>query len=91
MNCEWDTDKAKANLRKHTISFEEACSVFSDPILITVLDEEHSFDEDRYITIGLSNQNRLILVAHAERRGVIRIISARKVTKNEQKFYTEGQ
>jgi len=90
MNCEWDADKAKANQRKHNVSFKEACSVFSDPILITVLDEEHSFDEDRYITIGLSDQKRLILVAHAERGGVIRIISARKVTKSEQRFYNEG-
>ena len=86
----WDPEKAEKNTRKHQVSFEEACSVFDDPLFITVLDEEHSIDEERYITIGLSNRNRLLLVAHAEWNNRIRIISARKATKNEEKFYQEA-
>ena len=87
---EWDPEKAKKNIRKHEVDFEEASSVFDDPMFITVLDEEHSDDEERYITIGLSNKNRLLLIAHTERNDVIRIISVRKVTKNEEKFYEEA-
>ena len=90
MSYEWESDKAKLNFRKHHIRFEEARTVFSDPMFVTVVDEEHSVDEDRYITIGFSNQNRLILVAHTDQEGVIRIISARKATKSEQKFYADG-
>ena len=84
---EWDPEKAKANLAKHQIDFEEASEVFNDLMFITFLDEEHSKGEERYITIGLSNKNRLLLVAHTERKSKIRIISARKVSKNEEKFY----
>jgi len=90
-NFEWDPEKAEKNIRKHEVSFNEASSVFDDPILITLLDEEHSTDEERFITIGLSNKNRLLLVAHAERENRIRIISARKATKNEEKFYQEAR
>lgn len=90
MTCKWNSDKAKSNLRKHDVSFEEVCPVFSDPMFVTVLDKEHSVDEDRYITIGFSNQNRLILVAHTDRGRVVRMISARKATKNEQRFYRKG-
>lgn len=88
-NFEWDPEKERKNLRKHEVSFEEASSIFDDLMFITVLDEEHSADEERYITIGLSNKNRLLLVAHTDRNDRIRIISARKVTKNEEKFYKE--
>jgi uncharacterized DUF497 family protein len=87
---EWDPEKAEKNTRKHEVNFEEACSVFDDPLFITVLDEEHSTDEERFITIGLSDRNRLLLVAHAEQNNRIRIISARKATKNEEKFYQEA-
>ena len=89
-NFEWDPEKAQKNVSKHEVSFEEAISIFDDPIFITVLDEEHSTDEERFITIGLSNKNRLLLVAHTERKDHIRIISARKATKNEEKFYKEA-
>jgi uncharacterized DUF497 family protein len=88
-NFEWDPDKAEKNISKHDVDFDEASSVFDDPMFITFLDEEHSIDEERYITIGLSNKGRLLLVAHAERSDRIRIISARKATKNEEKFYQE--
>ncbi len=87
---EWNPQKAKANLQKHQIDLEEASTIFDDPQFITFLDEEHSADEERYITIGLSNKNRLLMVAHTERSDKIRIISARKATKNEEKFYQEA-
>jgi hypothetical protein len=86
---EWDSLKAKINLRRHKVSFEEAGTIFDDPLFITFLDEEHSIDEERYITIGLSERRRLLLVAHTDRQGCIRIISARKATRNEQRFYRE--
>lgn len=88
---EWDPEKAQKNLQKHEVSFEEASSVFDDPMFITLLDDEHSDDEERYITIGLSNKTRLFLVAHTERDNRIRIISARKATKYEEKFYEETE
>jgi uncharacterized DUF497 family protein len=86
---EWDPAKSSRNLAKHDVSFDEASTVFDDDIFITLLDEEHSQTEERYITIGLSNKKRLLLVAHTEREGRIRIISARKATKNEEKFYAK--
>jgi uncharacterized DUF497 family protein len=89
LQFEWDPEKAKTNLGKHQVSFEEASTVFDDPMFIMFLDEEHSTDEERYITIGVSKSNRLLLVAHTDRLGQVRIISARKATKNEQRFYEE--
>ncbi|XCN73274.1 MAG: BrnT family toxin [Candidatus Electrothrix aestuarii] len=88
---EWNPDKAERNLRKHGISFEEAETVFDDPLFITVLDEEHAVDEERYITLGLSETGRLLLIAHTDRQGAIRIISARKATKRERRFYEESK
>ena len=81
--------KAQSNLRKHHVDFEEAGTVFDDPQFITLLDEEHSGDEERYISIGLSNRSRLLMVAHTERTDAIRIISARKATRNEETFHQE--
>ncbi len=86
----WNPEKAGSNLQKHQVDFEEASTIFDDPQFITFLDEEHSVIEERYITIGLSNKNRLLIVAHTERNDIIRIISARKATKNEEKFYQEA-
>ncbi len=91
LDFEWDPEKAQKNIQKHEVSFDEASSVFNDPMFITVLDDEHSSDEERYITIGLSNKSRLLLVAHTERENRIRIISARKATKHEEKFYEETE
>lgn len=88
---EWDPVKARTNLKKHEISFEEASTVFDDPLFITFLDVEHSLDEERYITLGLSQRSRLLLVAHTDREGAIRIISARKATENERRFYEEAE
>jgi len=91
VSIEWDPVKAETNLKKHQVSFEEASTVFDDPLFITFLDVAHSVDEERYITIGLSNANRLLLIAHTERQEVTRIISARKATKNERRFYEEAE
>lgn len=86
---EWDARKAIRNHRKHGITFEEAKTVFAGLMFISVVDEEHSDEEQRFITIGLSNRGRLLVVAHTDREGLIRIISARGATKNEEKFYIE--
>ena len=91
LQFEWDPEKAQRNLGKHKVSFEEASTVFDDPLFITFLDEEHSIDEERYITLGLSRNNNLLLIAHTDREGTIRMISARKATRNEQRFYQEAE
>lgn len=89
LQFEWNPEKAQVNLKKHRVSFEEASTVFDDLLFVTFLDEEHSIYEERYITIGLSKMNHLLLIAHTDRKGKIRIISARKATGNEQRFYEE--
>jgi hypothetical protein len=67
MEFEWDPDKAARNLKKHKVSFGEAATVLSDPLSITASDPDHSFDEERFITVGWSNRYRLLLVAHTDR------------------------
>lgn len=86
---EWDTKKAAANLKKHGISFEEAKSIFYDEFAVQFYDDEHSGDEDRFLMLGLSCESKILLVCHCERDAgqTIRIISARKATKNERKLY----
>lgn len=91
MHFEWDPRKAASNLSKHSVSFNEAVTVFNDPMFITVMDDEHSEDEERYITVGLSNASRLLMVAHTDRNGLIRIISARRATKKEENFYAQAE
>lgn len=85
MQFEWDPRKAKRNLKKHGISFEEAVTVFYDPLSATFDDPDHSGEESRFITIGFSSHGRLIVVAHAERKEASRIISARLNTPRERK------
>jgi len=85
MEFEWDRDKAAQNLEKHQVSFDEAVTVFHDPLAATFDDPDHSAGERRFITIGYSSQNRLIVVAHTERGESIRIISARLATPQERK------
>lgn len=85
MQFEWDPKKAKQNLTKHGVSFDEAVTVFYDPRSATFDDPDHSENEQCYITIGFSSQGRLLVVAHAERGGNIRIISARCATAHERK------
>ena len=86
---EWDEDKAKANLRKHGVSFEEAQTVFTDPLAMTIPDPDHSIDEARFIIIGESDKKRILVVAHTERKKKIRLISARKAARAERKKYEE--
>ena len=85
----WDENKARDNLDKHKVSFEEAQTVFSDPNARMIFDTEHSSDEERFILLGISSGLRLLVVCHSYREAemLIRIISARKATKNEQKQY----
>lgn len=90
MEFEWDPRKAESNLKKHGVSFTEAGTIFGDELAITVPDPDHSDDENRYITIGLSNRLRLLMVAHTERGDKIRVISARELTKTERKEYEEA-
>ena len=90
MVYEWDPDKAAANLKKHRVSFEEAASVFLDAGALTFWDPDHSDEEDREITIGRSARPRVLFVAHAARNGRIRIISARRATREERRQYEEG-
>lgn len=87
---EWDDAKAKSNLRKHRVSFDEAVSVFGDLRALTFSDTDHSESEDRSRTYGLSNHGRLLVVVHTERRTRVRIISARKATQYEKAIYEDG-
>lgn len=90
MKFEWDTAKSEANLRKHGVSFDEAASAFLDPLALSGPDPDHSAGEHRYITFGMSSLGRLLAVSHTHRPGVIRIISARRVTRAERKIYEEN-
>lgn len=89
MELEWDEQKATKNEKKHGITFHEAGTIFADPMAITFHDPEHSQDEHRFLTFGLSQFNKLLIVAHTDRNGKIRIISARAMTKHERKIYEE--
>lgn len=86
---EWDSEKARANLEKHGVSFDEATTVFSRWDHATWPDVPHSTNEDRFITIGLSERNRLLTVSHTDRDETIRIISAREATRAERRRYEE--
>ena len=90
MEFEWNTPKAEANIRKHGVSFDEAASVFLDQLAVSGQDPDHSVGESRYITFGMSSLGRMLSVSHTYRPGGIRIISARRVTRNERKLYEEG-
>jgi len=90
LQFEWDFKKSQSNKRKHKITFEEATTIFGDPLSITIHDPAHSIGEDRFITIGISVNNQLIVVVHTDRNDIIRIISARKATRNERSQYEQG-
>ena len=87
----WDQRKAKANLVKHEISFEEASSAFGDSLSITIEDIDHSHGEIRYILLGETLVHNLVVVVHTERNGEIRIISARLATRQERRSYEAGK
>jgi uncharacterized protein len=92
VSFEWDLDKAQANLKKHKVSFDEAATVFDDPLARTYDDEGHSIEEARELILGHSHLNRLVFVSFTERgRDRIRIISARLPTKRERRSYEESQ
>jgi uncharacterized DUF497 family protein len=89
LEFEWDPKKAARNLRKHRVSFREAAMVFGDVLAFTYDDSRHPHGEERYVTIGMSDQGRVLVVAHTTRGELIRIISARKATRREIKAYEE--
>jgi uncharacterized DUF497 family protein len=91
MRFEWGERKAKENLRKHGVSFDEATTVFADPMSVTIPDPEHSDDEDRFVDVGYSDKSRLLVVVYTERSEQIRVISCRKATARERQTYEEGQ
>jgi len=90
LTFEWDEEKAQQNLVKHGVSFPEATTVFGDLLSATIPDPDHSVGEERFITVGMSHQSRLLVVAHADRDDTIRIITARVATRAERKSYEEG-
>jgi len=85
MQFEWDPEKAKRNYKKHKVSFEEAVTVFYDPLSATFDDPDHSVGERRFITVGFSSHDRLLVISHSERGEAVRIISARRATPRERK------
>jgi uncharacterized DUF497 family protein len=87
---QWDPNKAAENLTKHAVSFEEGSTVFGDPLAATVPDPDHSVEEQRFVTIGLSASQKLLVVVHSDRDDDIRIISVRRATPSEKKRY-EGE
>ena len=89
MTFEWDPIKAKSNLWKHRVSFEEASTALLDPLSKTALDFDHSIDEHRFITFAMSARRRLLVVSYTERGEAIRLISARLATRNEPEIYEE--
>ena len=90
MIFEWNEDKAEESLKRHGVSFEEATTVFADPLSLTIPDPLHSVEENRFVITGLSHKYRQLVVVYTERGENIRIISAREATASERKKYEEG-
>jgi len=88
---EWDAEKARTNFARHSVSFDEAATVFGDPLAVSIDDPDHSQDERRFLTTGMSKRQRLVIVAHADRAGRVRIINAREVTARERSQYESGE
>ena len=86
---DWDPGKAESNLRKHAVSFEEASTVFGDPLALFMKDPDHSFEQERYLLLGMSTRQRLMVVAFTERPALTRLISARLATRTERRRYEE--
>ena len=89
LSFEWDPDKAATNARKHRVTFDEASTVFSDPLSVATFDPLHSDDEDRFVIIGVSERQRVLVVCFTDRNERIRLISARVASKKERKQYEE--
>jgi uncharacterized protein len=90
LEFEWDEAKARKNVKKHGVSFEEASTVFGDPMARTIHDPQHSDEEDRFVILGQSHRPRLLVVSFTDRGRKIRIISAREASRRERKDYEEG-
>ncbi len=90
MEFEWDEEKAVVNLASHKVSFDEAKTVFDDPLYVDFYDPDHSLDEHRFLIVGESRQGRLLIVSYTERGDTVRLISAREATSAEKKNYEEG-
>ncbi len=90
MKFEWNPNKAVMNLRKHSISFQEATTVFDDSLSVAFPDPDHSIGESRYVIIGMSGSGQLLVVSHTDRENRTRIISARRASRHERRFYEEG-
>ena len=91
LTFEWDSRKARSNLAKHGVGFQETSTIFGDPLSLTIPDPEHSLSEERYITVGRAFSGKLLVVVHTERGDNIRIISARRASRRERKQYEENQ
>ena len=89
MNFEWDEPKAVSNLRKHDVSFDEATTVFGDPLALTFSDPNHSDEEERFLTFGRTSIGKYLVVSHTDRGDKIRIISAREMTRKERSDYEQ--
>lgn len=90
MKFDWDENKADSNLSKHGIHFEEAKTIFDDPLYVDFYDPDHSDEEERYLMIGESSRGRLLIVSYTGKGDSIRLISAREVTRSEREAYEEG-
>jgi uncharacterized protein len=90
MTFQWNPDKASSNIKKHGVSFEEAVTVFGDPLAVTISDPDHSVGEFRFLTTGQSTLQRLLVVSHTEREGEVSLISARLATRQEKQNYESG-
>lgn len=90
LRVEWSARKNRSNIIKHGVDFAEAKSVFDDPLQLTVPDPDHSISEKRFITVGMSERNRLLIMAHTIEDDRIRIITARRPTRTERRNYEEG-
>lgn len=90
MDFEWNPQKAEINSKKHGVAFEEASSVFGDTLSVTYPDPEHSTNEERFVMIGISSKQRVLVISHMYHGETVRIISARPATKREQRFYEHG-
>jgi len=87
LKFEWDRRKAVLNIKKHGVSFEEAATAFGDPLSVTIHDPKHSDDEDRFLLLGETQDKKLVVVAHTDRKDTIRLINARPATRQERKDY----
>jgi uncharacterized DUF497 family protein len=91
LTFEWDEEKARGNIRKHRVSFDEGKTVFNDPCAITISDPDHSEKEDRFIDLGLSSRGRLLVVWYTESGETIRIIGCRRAIRTERRHYEENR